>query len=122
MQNEPTRGRRIFSLLYPWVLLLPPGLYVFSSIMFNTPTNVLNQYGLIDFSVLIPILAVAFSIPLSVLGLDAARRWGTLFGWRRKATLILSWFLIIVTGALALLVVMGSIWILIRIAFFGFSV
>lgn len=123
MQNEPTRVQQIISRLLPWLFIVPIGLCVLTIILISTPTNVLSRYGrLLDIWPFIPISGLVLGVSISLLGFMAARRWGLMSEWRRKATLVLSTFFVIIAGGTVLTSILGTIWILIRIAFFGFSV
>ncbi len=123
MQNEPTRVQQIISRLLPWLFIVPIGLCVLTIILISTPTNVLSRYGrLLDIWPFIPISGLVLGVSISLLGFMAARRWGLMSEWRRKATLVLSIFFVIIAGGTVLTSILGTIWILIRIAFFGFSV
>ena len=123
MQNEPTRVQQIISRLLPWLFIVPIGLCVLTIILISTPTNVLSRYGrLLDIWPFIPISGLVLGVSISLLGFMAARRWGLMSEWRRKATLVLSTFFVIIAGGTVLTAILATIWILIRIAFFGFSV
>ena len=123
MQNEPTRVQQIISRLLPWLFIVPIGLCVLTIILISTPTNVLSRYGrLLDIWPFIPISGLVLGVSISLLGFMAARRWGLMSEWRRKATLVLSIFFVIIAGGTVLTSILGTILILIRIAFFGFSV
>ena len=123
MQNEPTRVQQIISRLLPWLFIVPIGLCVLPIILISTPTNVLSRYGrLLDIWPFIPISGLVLGVSISLLGFMAARRWGLMSEWRRKATLVLSTFFVIIAGGTVLTAILATIWILIRIAFFGFSV
>ena len=123
MQNEPTRVQQIISRLLPWLFIVPIGLCVLTIILISTPTNVLSRYGrLLDIWPFIPISGLVLGVSISLLGFMAARRWGLMSEWRRKSTLVLSSFFVIIAGGTVLTSILGTIWILIRIAFFGFSV
>ena len=123
MQNEPTRVQQIISRLLPWLFIVPIGLCVLTIILISTPTNVLSRYGrLLDIWPFIPISGLVLDVSISLLGFMAARRWGLMSEWRRKATLVLSTFFVIIAGGTVLTAILCTIWILIRIAFFGFSV
>ena len=123
MQNESTRVQQIISRLFPWLFIVPIGLCVLTIILISTPTNVLSRYGrLLDIWPFIPISGLVLGVSISLLGFMAARRWGLMSEWRRKATLVLSIFFVIIAGGTVLTAILGTIWILIRIAFFGFSV
>ena len=123
MQNEPTRVQQIISRLLPWLFIVPIGLSVLTIILISTPTNVLSRYGrLLDIWPFIPISGLVLGVSISLLGFMAARRWGLMSEWRRKATLVLSIFFVIIAGGTVLTAILGTIWILFRIAFFGFSV
>ena len=75
---------------FPWIELIPFGLYAIVALYVTTPTNVFYQKGLQviqDIGVFVIPLALIAGIVLAIIGLLLFNR---LRGWRKTTTLVLS--------------------------------
>jgi hypothetical protein len=78
------------SVVFPWIELIPFGLYIIVALYMSTPANALYQKGLQviqDIGVYVIPVALIMGIALAVTGFAVFRR---LHGWRRTTTLVLS--------------------------------
>jgi hypothetical protein len=82
------KGKKLTA--FPWIELIPFGLYAIVALYLTTPTNVFYQKGLQviqDIGVFVIPLALIAGIVLAITGLLLFKR---LHGWRKTTTLVLS--------------------------------
>lgn len=86
---------------FPWIELIPFGLYAIAALYVTTPTNVFYEKGLKfirDIGVCAVPLALISGVALSVIGFVMLHK---LHGWRKTTTLVLSIFHIAVFAVAA---------------------